>query len=249
MNAAKLVVALTWFGVVAQQAAGELIPCWPGECNVQSHQEMALTAYAEVDPKLDVVVVGRIVGVRTPYSSDKPGATEPRRLSVDVVVERSLAGCLLSGDRLALSAYGYGGWHWQERSAEEMAPVLDIAEANMELEREADERDDRHFLMNEVPKHLERNRERLIALGVAQQLPFVVLMVYDNDLPSLRRHTDVVAVPGQSYLIFTPSSGETSPYMRRRTTSELMFDIYPASFAEYLPPPVRPDTCDEEAGE
>ena len=248
MKTMTLIAALVWLGATIPEAAGGLIPCWPGECNVQSHQEMALTAYAEVDPKLDVVVVGRIVGVRSFYGSGEPGATEPRRLSVDVVVERSLAGCLLSGDRLALSAYGYGGWHWQERSAEDMVPVLDIAEANMELEREADERDDRHFLVHEVPKHLERNRERLIALGMAQQLPFVVLMVDDNDMPSLRRHTDVVAVPGQSYLIFTPSTGETSPYMPRRTTSELMFDIYPASFAEYLPPPVRPDSCDE-AGE
>ena len=127
-----------------------------------------------------------------------------------------------------------------------MAPVLAIAEANMELERQADERDDRHFLIYEVPKHLKLNRERLIALGVAQQLPFVVLMVNDNDVPSFRRVTEVVLVPGQSYLIFTPSSGETSSNGRHRTTSQLMFDIYPASFAEYLPPPVRTDSC--EAG-
>ena len=205
---------------------------------------MALTAYAEVDPELDAVVVGRIEAVRHQYGNDEVGATEFRRLWADVVVDRSLAGCLRVGDRLALSASGYGGWHWQPRSQEEMAPVLAIAEANMALEREADERDDRHFLMHEVPKHLKRNRERLIALGVARRLPFVVLRVRDNDPPSLRRRTDVVLVPSRSYLIFTPSTGETSPFLVRRNNSELMFDIYPASFADYLPPPVRPDSCD-----
>ena len=239
-----LIIALALLIGVAQETAGELIPCWPGECNVQSHREMALTAYAEVDPRLDAVVVGRIEAVRTLYGSGELGATESRRLSVDVVVERSRAGCFLAGHRFVLSASGYGGWHWQPRSLEEMAPVLAIAEANMELERKADERDDRHFLRHEVPKHLKRNRERLIALGVARRLPFVVLEIFDNDTPSLRRHTDVVLMPGRSYLIFTPSDGETSPYLRSQTSSELMFDIYPASFAEYLPPPVRPESCD-----
>ena len=248
MDAKHLIIAVALLSGVVQEAAGELIPCWPGECNVQSHREMALTAYAEVNPRLDAVVVGRIEDVRHQYGNDEVGAKELRTLWIDMVVERSLAGCFSAGDRFALSAFGYGGWHWRLRSPEEMAPVLAIAEANMDLEREADERDDRHFLRHEVPKQLERNRERLIALGVARQLPFVVLMVYDNDLPSLRRHTDVVLVPGRSYLLFTPSSGETSPYMRRRTTSQLMFDIYPASFAEYLPPPVRPDSCDEAGG-
>ena len=248
MNARHLIVTLALLTGAVQEAAGELIPCWPGECNVQSHREMALTAYAEVDPKLDAVVVGRIEALRHQYGNDEVGATESRFLWVDVVVDRSFAGCFRAGDRLTLSASGYGGWHWRERAPEDMAPVLAIAEANMELEREADERDDRHFLMDEVPKHLKRNRERLIALGVAKQLPFVVLKVQDNDLPSLRRHTDVVMVPGQSYLIFTPSTGETTPFLVRRNNSELMFDIYPASFAEYLPPPVRPDSCDE-AGE
>ena len=212
---------------------------------MQNHREMALTAYAEVDPRLDAVVVGNIERLRHQYGNDEVGAKEFRFLWVDVRVERSLSGCFLAGDRLVLSAAGYGGWHWRERSPEEMAPVLAIAEANMALEREADERDDRHWLRHEMPKHLKRNRERLIALGVARQLPFVVLEVLDNDVPSSRRHTDVVLVPGRSYLLFTPSSGETSPFGRHRTTSELMFDIYPASFAEYLPPPVRPDSCDE----
>ena len=244
MNARHLIVTLALLTGAVQEAAGELIPCWPGECNVQSHREMALTAYAEVDPKLDAVVVGRVEAVRHLYGNDEVGATELRTLSLDVVVDRSLAGCVRAGDRLALSAHGYGGWHWQERSLADMAPVLAIAEANMELERQADERDDRHFLTYEVPKNLKLNRERLIALGVAQQLPFVVLMVNDNDVPSFRRVTEVVLVPGQSYLIFTPSSGETSSNGRHRTTSELMFDIYPASFAEYLPPPVRPASCD-----
>ena len=245
MKVGQLIAALLCLGIVAQEAAGELIPCWPGECNVQSHREMALTAYAEVDPELDAVVVGRIEALRHQYGNDEVGATESRFLWVDVVVDRSFAGCFRAGDRLTLSASGYGGWHWRERAPEDMAPVLAIAEANMELEREADERDDRHFLMDEVPKHLKRNRERLIALGVAKQLPFVVLKVQDNDLPSLRRHTDVVMVPGQSYLIFTPSTGETTPFLVRRNNSELMFDIYPASFADYLPPPVRPESCDE----
>ena len=245
MKAGHLIVALVWLGVAVQEAAGELVPCWPGECNVQNHREMVLTAHAEVDPKLDAVVVGRIEAVRHLYGNDEVGATELRTLSLDVVVDRSLAGCVRAGDRLALSAHGYGGWHWQRRSLADMAAVLAIAEANMELERQADERDDRHFLIYEVPKHLKRNRERLIALGVAQQLPFVVLMVSDNDVPSFRRVTEVVLVPGQSYLIFTPSSGETSSNGRHRTTSELMFDIYPASFAQYLPPPVRRDSCDE----
>ena len=243
MNARHLIVTLAlWTGAV-QEAEGSFIPCWPGDCNVQSHREMVLAAYAEVDPELDAVVVGRIKAVRHLYGNDEVGATEFRYLRADVVVDRSLAGCLRAGDRLALSAAGYGGWHWRERPAADMAPVLAIAEANMELEREAVERDDRHFLVYEVPKHLKRNRERLIALGVAKQLPFLVLMVNDNDVPSFRRATEVVLVPGQSYLIFTPISGETRSHMRRRTTSELMFDIYPASFAEYLPPPVRPDGC------
>ena len=244
MKVAKL-IALAWLSAAVQDVAGDEIPCWPGECNVQSLREMVLTAYAEVNPRLDAVVVGRIEGLRHEYGNDEVGAKEFRYFQANVRVERSLAGCLLAGDRLILSASGYGGWHWRERSPEEMAPVLAIAEANMELEREADERDDRHWLRHEMPKHLKRNRERLIALGVARQLPFVVLRVRDNDLPSSRRRTDVVMVPGRSYLLFTPSSGETSPFGRRRTTSELMFDIYPASFAEYLPPPVRPESCDE----
>ena len=248
MKTMKLIAALVWLGAAIFEAAGDEIPCWPGECNVQNHREMVLTAYAEVDPRLDAVVVGRIEGVRHRYGSEEVGATERRLLWVDVRVERSVAGCLVAGDRLVLSTGGYGGWHWQPRSPEEMVPVLAIAEANMDLEREADERDDRHFLRHEVLKHLKRNRERLIALGVERRLPFVVLVVADNDLPSSRRRTDVVLVPGQSYLIFTPSSGETSSFSRHRTDSELMFDIYPASFAEYLPPPVRPDSC-EEAGE
>ena len=247
MNARHLIVTLALLTGAVQEAAGELIPCWPGECNVQNHREMALTAYAEVDPKLDAVVVGRIEALRHQYGNDEVGATEFRYLWVDLVVDWSLAGCFRAGDRLTLSAAGYGGWHWRERPPEDMAPVLAIAEANMELEREADEQDDRHFLMHEVPEHLERNRERLIALGAAKQLPFVVLMVHDNDLPSLRRRTEVVLVPGQSYLVFTPSTGETRPYLVRRNNSELMFDVYPASFAKYLPLPVlRPDSC--EAG-
>ena len=248
MKAGHLIVALVWLGVAVQEAAGELVPCWPGECNVQNHREMVLTAYAEVDPKLDAVVVGRIEAVRHLYGNDEVGATESRHFWADMVVDRSLAGCFRAGDRLALSTSGYGGWHWRERSVADMAPVLAIAEANMALEREADERDDRHFLMHEVPKHLKRNRERLIALGVARQLPFVVLKVHDNDLPTFRRDTEVVLVPGQPYLIFTPNTGETNPFTVRRNNSELMFDIYPASFAEYLPPPLRPASCDE-AGE
>ena len=244
MNARDLTVTLALLTSSVQEAAGELIPCWPGECNVQSHREMALTAYAEVDPKLDAVVVGRIEAVRHQYGNDEVGATEFRFLWVDVVVDQSFAGCFRAGDRLALSVAGYGGWHWGERSSADMAPVLAIAEANMALEREADARDDRHFLIYEVPKHLKRNRERLIALGVAKQLPFVVLLVNDSDVPSFRRATEVVLVPGQSYLIFTPNTGETSPFLVRRNNSELMFDIYPASFADYLPPPVRPDSCD-----
>ena len=115
----------------------------------------------------------------------------------------------------------------------------------MELEREADERDDRHFLRHEVPKHLKRNRERLIALGVARQLPFVVLDVYENTLPSSRRATEVVLVPGEPYLMFTPAGGKAIPTGRGPGSTGLMFDIYPASFAEYLPPPVRPDSCDD----
>ena len=248
MNTRQLIVALGLLAGVFNEVVADEIPCWPGECNVQSHREMVLTAYAEVDPRLDAVVVGRIEGVRHRYGNEEVGATELRLLWVDVRVERSVAGCILAGDRMALSAWGYGGWHWRPRSPEEMAPVLAIAEANMDLEREADERDDRHFLRHEVLKHLKRNRERLIALGVERKLPFVVLEIADNDLPSSRRRTDVVLVPGQSYLIFTPSSGETSSFGRHRTDSELMFDVYPASFAEYLPPPVRPDSCDE-AGE
>ena len=114
----------------------------------------------------------------------------------------------------------------------------------MALEREADKRDDRRFLVDEAPKHLKRNRERLIALGVARQLPFVVLKVR-SDVPSLRRRTDVVLVPDQLYLILARSIGKTSPFTDRRSNSPLMFDIYPASFAEYLPPPVRPERCDE----
>ena len=245
MSARRLIVALALLAGAVKQAAGDEIPCWPGECNVQSHREMVLTAYAEVDPRLDVVVVGRIEDVRHRYGSEEVGATERRLLWVDVRVERPLAGCILAGDRLVLSTGGYGGWHWKPRSPEEMAPVLAIAEANMDLEREADERDDRHFLRYLVPKQLKRNRERLIALGVERKLPFVVLEIADNDLPSSRRRTDVVLVPGQPYLIFTPSSGETSSFGRHRTESELMFDIYPASFAEYLPPPIRPDSCDD----
>ena len=245
MNTRQLIVALALLAGVVKEAAGELIPCWPGECNVQSHREMVLTAYAEVNPRLDVVVIGRIEGLRHQHGNEEIGAKRFRYLWVDVRVERSVVGCFLAGDRLVLSAAGYGGWHWQPRSPEEMAPVLAIAEANMDLEREADERDDRHFLRHEVPKQLKRNRERLIAIGVERQLPFVVLEVLDNDLPSLRRHTDVVLVPDESYLFFTPSNGETSPFLRSGTSSDLMFDIYPASFAEYLPPPVRPDSCDE----
>ena len=187
MNARHLIVTLALLTGAVQEAAGELIPCWPGECDVQNHREMVLTAHAEVDPKLDAVVVGRIEAVRHLYGNDEVGATELLALSIDVAVDRSLAGCVRAGDRLALSAHGYGGWHWQERSLADMAPVLAIAEANMELERQADERDDRHFLIFEVPKHLKLNRERLIALGVARRLPFVVLRVRDNDLPSLRR--------------------------------------------------------------
>ena len=245
MVKAGLIVALALLAGVVKEAAGDEIPCWPGECNVQNHREMVLTAYAEVNPRLDVVVIGRIEGLRHQHGNEEIGAKRFRYLWVDVRVERSVVGCFLAGDRLVLSAAGYGGWHWQPRSPEEMAPVLAIAEANMDLEREADERDDRHFLRYLVPKHLKRNRERLIALGVERELPFVVLEIADNDLPSSRRRTDVVLVPGQPYLIFTPSSGETSSFGRHRTDSELMFDIYPASFAEYLPPPLRPDSCDD----
>ena len=244
MKAGHVFVAL-WLCVTVQEAAEGWAPCWPGECNVQSHREMVLTVYAEVDPKL--AVVGRIEAVRHLYGNDEVGATESRYLWADVVVDRSLAGCFRTGDRLALSASGYGGWHWGERSPADMAPVLAIAEANMALEREADKRDDRRFLVDEAPKHLKRNRERLIALGVARQLPFVVLKVR-NDVPSLRRRTDVVLVPGQPYLIFAPSTGETNPKSGHRDNAEVTFDIYPAHFAEYLPPPVRPDSCDE-AGE
>ena len=151
-------VALAWLGVTVQEAAAGWAPCWPGECNVQSHREMVLTVYAEVDPKLDAVVVGRIKAVRHLYGNDEVGATESRYLWADVLVDRSLAGCFRTGDRLVLAASGYGGWHWRARSPADMAPVLAIAEANMALEREADARDDRHSLVYEVPKHLKRNR-------------------------------------------------------------------------------------------
>ena len=80
MNARHLIVTLAlWTGTV-QEAEGSFIPCWPGDCNVQSHREMALAAYAEVDPKLDAVVVGRIEAVRHMYGNDEVGATESRFL-------------------------------------------------------------------------------------------------------------------------------------------------------------------------
>ena len=86
MNARHLIVTLALLTGTDQQAEGSFIPCWPGECNVQSHREMVLTAYAEVDPKLDAVVVGRIEAVRHQYGNDEVGATEFRRLWADLVV-------------------------------------------------------------------------------------------------------------------------------------------------------------------
>lgn len=249
MRAYNLIIAALLLTAMFEEAMAERRVCFPGECGFMDHRELILASYEEVDPAVDGVIVGRIEAVHTRYGSDDPGAKEKRLIGMDVVVEDSLAGCFEPGERKEVVLWGYGGWHWKEASAKEMAPIVAIAEANLDLERELAERDSLVFLEREMPARLERNRLRLIALGVERKLPFLILWVYSGDsLDAPRRLTEVVVVPGTSYLMFIPDMGETFQGQSRAGSSNLPFDIYPASFATLLPQTSRPESC-ESAGE
>ena len=252
MHAFHLIVATLLLTAVLEEAMAERRVCFPGECGFMDHRELMLASYDEVDPAVDGVIVGRIEAVHTRYGSDEPGAKEKRLIGMDVVVEESLAGCFEPRERKEVVLWGYGGWQWKEASAKEMAPVMAIAEANLDLERELAERDSLVFLEREIPARLERNRLRLIALGVERKLPFLILWVYSGDsLDAPRRLTEAVVVPGMSYLMFIPDMGETFQGQSRAGSSDLPFDIYPASFAILLAQTSRPEKCEsaeERAG-
>ena len=227
--------------------------CFPGQCGFLDHREQVLASFADADPAVDGVVVGRIDAVHTRSGSDEPGTKEWRAIGVKVVVEESLAGCFEVGERKEVVLYGYGGWHWQEEaSAEEMAPLRAIAETNFDLERELAERDSLVFFQREMPAQLERNRLRLIALGVERKLPSLILPLHlGGGLDDPRRSTEAVVFPGESYLMFIPDLGETFVGQSRANRSGLAFDIYPAAFATLLPRTSRPENCEsaqERAG-
>ena len=250
MRAIDLIVVAVLLTGVFQEALAERGFCFPGECGFMDHRELVLASYAEVNPAVDGVIVGRIEAVHTRYGSDEVGAEEARVVGVDVVVEESLAGCFETGERKEVVVFGYGGWHWDDRSAEAMAPVLAIVEANFDLERELAEQDSLAFFEQEVPARLERNRRRLFALGMERKLPFLVISIHLGGLDDPRRRTEAVVVPGKPYLMFIPDMG-IFPFESRSGRSELPFDIYPASFASLVPETNRPETCEsaqERAG-
>lgn len=252
MHAYNPIVAAILLTGVFECAVAERGFCFPGECGFMNHRELALASYANADPAVDGVIVGRIEGVHTRHGSDELGSKERRVIGMDILVEKSLAGCFEIGERKEVVLFGYGGWHWEAATAREMAPIVAIAEANFDLERQLAERDSLAFFEREMPARLERNRLRLIALGMERKLPFLILWIYSHDgSDAPRRLTEAVVVPGKSYLMFIPDMGETFPFQSRPGSSNLPFDIYPASFAAVLPPTSRPENCEpatERAG-
>ena len=121
MRAIDLIVIAVLLTGVSQETVAERGFCFPGECGFMDHRELVLASYAEVNPAVDGVIVGRIEAVRTRYGSDEAGSEEARIVGVDVVVEESLAGCFETGERKEVVVFGYGGWHWDDRSVEAMA--------------------------------------------------------------------------------------------------------------------------------
>ena len=250
MRTYNLVAAAALLAGLFQDAVADRF-CFPSQCGFMDHREQVLASLAEVDPTVDGVVVGRIEAVHTRSGSEEPGTKEWRVIGMKVLVEESLAGCFEVGERKEVVLIGHGGWHWQEASAEEMAPLRAIAEANFDLERELAERDSLVFFEEEVPAQLERNRLRLIAVSVERKLPFLVLPLHLGGLDAPRRKTDAVVFPGESYLMFIPDLGETFVGQSRANSSALAFDIYPAAFATLLPRASRPEDCEsaqERAG-
>ena len=266
MKAIGLIVTTGLVAFAAQETAGERVVCWPGECWFPDHMEMLASSYERVDPRADAVVVGRVevvnrlADVRTApdgrlYHEDSTAVDEKGSFQLDVVVDNSVAGCYLAGDRFSTKVRGYGRlrWpqrlakkHWQQKSAEEMAPVLELAEANWNLERELHDRADFGFYQDELPARYERNRQRLLELGMARDLPFLLVSADHGDHDGFGRMTEVVVVPGQRYLMFV-SGRWILPLWRRpkpEFQSGLRFDIYPASFAEHLPRADRPKECE-----
>lgn len=248
MNAIGLTVTTGLLAFAAQETAGERVWCRPGECWFPDHMEMLASSYEEVDHRVDAVVIGRVVAAGpSPGPEDSTEVAELASFWIDVIVDDPLAGCALEGDRFSARVVGYGRRHWrknywQAKSAEEMAPVLALAEANWNLEREVHDRADLGFFENEMLARYERNRQRL--LGMARELPLLVLGVNDKDIDGFGRWSEVVVVPGQRYLMFVPG-GLLLPSFGS-VESALNFDVYPASFVEHLPRADRPKECDLE---